>query len=149
MQGTVTDPGVNVRALNELFQIRDERSQDNEYTIRISLLEIYLDKIIDLMNGQVCRAQNTGHGMEVIDLTIIDVNDSQSVLQALAQGSKNRKVTSTAMNDASSRSHLILTVYVSGKNRLSGKETFSKMHLIDLAGRSVLSMIDCIVLACI
>lgn len=57
------------------------------------------------------------------------------VLEQLRIGSKNRNVRQTAMNDLSSRSHLILSVYITGVNKLQpSKEISSKLHLIDLAG---------------
>ena len=71
--------------------------------------------------------------MEVQDLTMVSVANQAEVLDTLKRGSKNRSVTATSMNDVSSRSHLILSVYVMGRNNITGKDTMGKMHLIDLS----------------
>ncbi len=137
MEGPPENPGVNRRTMAKLFSSVQERSDDTEYKISISLLEIYNEKIQDLLNPQGKQALKivTGaSGMEVPDLTTVPVTSSDEVLDTLKLGQKNRKVVATAMNDQSSRSHLVLSVYVRGRNKLSNKETFSRLNLIDLAG---------------
>ena len=147
MQGSKEDPGVNIRALDKLFAVAGERDVDTAYSIRISLLEIYNERIQDLLSAtptQQLKAIQTATGMQVQDLTYVAVSSAAQVLDALTMGSKNRKVSSTAMNQDSSRSHLILSVYVVGKSRFalsSGavKEVSGKLHLIDLAGSERIS----------
>jgi kinesin family protein C2/C3 len=56
------------------------------------------------------------------------------VFKLLYQGSENRSVGSTCLNEMSSRSHLILTIYVSGKHHELNKTFKGKLNLIDLAG---------------
>ena len=147
MQGSKEDAGVNIRALDKLFSVATERDVDTEYNIRISLLEIYNERIQDLLSAtptQQLKAIQTASGMQVQDLTYVPVSSAAQVLDALSIGSKNRKVSSTAMNADSSRSHLILSVYVVGRSRFalsSGavKEVTGKLHLIDLAGSERIS----------
>lgn len=64
--------------------------------------------------------------------SMVSVSNQNEVLSTLARGSKNRTVVATNMNDVSSRSHLILSVYVLARNTITGKDTMGKMHLIDL-----------------
>ena len=45
MEGPVDNRGVNFRAINELFKVRDERSGDFEYKLELSMLEIYNEKV--------------------------------------------------------------------------------------------------------
>lgn len=45
MQGPKEDPGVNTRALARLFEVAQERFPDVKYEIKITLLEIYNEKI--------------------------------------------------------------------------------------------------------
>lgn len=47
MEGPQQDRGVYYRAIDELFQIINERSQNYEYSLEISLLEIYNEQIRD------------------------------------------------------------------------------------------------------
>uniref|UniRef100_M4F695 Kinesin-like protein n=1 Tax=Brassica campestris TaxID=3711 RepID=M4F695_BRACM len=49
-------------------------------------------------------------------------------------GQMNRAVSSTAMNDRSSRSHSCVTVHVQGRDLTSGTIIHGSMHLVDLAG---------------
>lgn len=133
MQGPKHDPGVNIRALTKLFEVAGERYPDIRYEIKVTLLEIYNEKIQDLLGekGRVLKAVQGQYGMEVQDLTMVSVANEKEVLDTLARGSKNRTVVATNMNDVSSRSHLILSVYVLARNSITGKDTMGKLHLID------------------
>jgi len=51
-----------------------------------------------------------------------------------AEGQRARAMAATGVHDRSSRSHCILTVYVSTVNKISGTEYTGKLHLVDLAG---------------
>lgn len=57
MSGTGND-GINFRALEDLFQQREERAGEVEYTIRVQLVEIYNEVIRDLL---VERASGNGN----------------------------------------------------------------------------------------
>ena len=50
-------------------------------------------------------------------------------------GTKNRAVASTNLNDLSSRSHLIFTIKITGKNLIEKQVFTSRLNLIDLAGK--------------
>ena len=52
----------------------------------------------------------------------------------MRQGYRNRTTFATNMNEHSSRSHCMLSVYVSGTNRVTGQVARGKLHLVDLAG---------------
>ena len=49
MMGPVDNPGVNRRALNELFVTQKNREEFYEYNISLSMFEIYNDKPRDLL----------------------------------------------------------------------------------------------------
>ena len=49
------------------------------------------------------------------------------------------QVASTKMNSASSRSHLILTIIIEGKNNISGVVSKGRLTLVDLAGSERIS----------
>lgn len=50
MQGYDGDPGVNTRAINELFAIAKERDVSHSYSIKVTLIEIYNENIRDLLD---------------------------------------------------------------------------------------------------
>lgn len=51
MEGTPENRGVNYRALEELFRISDQRSSMTRYEFYFSMLEVYNEKIRDLLAG--------------------------------------------------------------------------------------------------
>lgn len=141
MEGTESSRGVNYRALETLFALRDERKSDARYEVAVSLLEIYNENIHCLLtprmgsDGPTRIAVREGpQGVFVPDLTIKPVESLDDVLKIMKMGYKNRTSFATNMNEHSSRSHCMLSVYVSGTNRVTGVTARGKLHLVDLAG---------------
>mmetsp|Transcript_7240 Transcript_7240/g.13732 ORF Transcript_7240/g.13732 Transcript_7240/m.13732 type:complete len:826 (-) Transcript_7240:210-2687(-) len=141
MEGPAHDRGVNHRALQSVFEVGQSRLPDVEYTIDITLLEIYNEAIKDLLgpHDRELKATKGKHGMEVPDLTKVPVNSVDDVLSWMKKGAKKRHTASTGMNDRSSRSHLVLSVYVKGFNTITKQTISGKLHLIDLAGSERIS----------
>jgi kinesin family member C2/C3 len=152
MNGPPSNPGVNQRALHALFENAAQRSDEIKYDIQVSLLEIYNEKIRDLLSP-TSRPRSPGsdngvaglkvvqgkNGMEVVGLSKHIVSSPDQVNALLTQGSRNRSVGTTDMNAHSSRSHLVLSVYVTGHDTVYGKTINGKLHLIDLAGSERIS----------
>ena len=151
MQGYNGDPGVNVRAINELFAIAKERNMSHSYAITVTLMEIYnetlrdlleprdeagKDKALDVKLASSAEALGAGFngGTFVPGVHVAEVSCMQDVLAVLKKGELNRTVAGTDMNERSSRSHMVLSVFVEGVNRSTSVKTFGKLHLIDLAG---------------
>eukprot|EP00959_Pyramimonas_sp_CCMP1952_P273386 5714294-Pyramimonas_sp.AAC.1 len=137
MEGPGGDPGVNSRALDELFRLVSERSHEAEISISASLLEIYNETIRDLLNSQANQRLDVRQGSDgvyVPDLTIREVTSLDKVAEMIAIGRKNRTTFSTNMNEHSSRSHSILSVFVTSKNLVTGTIMKGKLNLVDLAG---------------
>ena len=131
--------GVNYRALANLFALMSKSSTDEvKYETSVSLLEIYNEEIRDLL------AENVGdrkldikqgkHGMHVPGLTIVPVVKHEEVLELMDVGHGNRTSACTDMNEHSSRSHLMLSTYVTATNLITNQVARGKLHLIDLAG---------------
>lgn len=49
MEGTAENRGVNYRTLEELFRVSKERSSFMKYNLFVSMLEVYNEKIRDLL----------------------------------------------------------------------------------------------------
>ena len=141
MEGPRDNPGVNTRALDKLFAEAQSKAKEWQYQLRLTLLEIYNEKVQDLLSDSSdnLKVVSGAQGMEVLGLTHVDVQSAADVQKWLTRGKKNRHITKTDMNDHSSRSHLILSVYVAGKNIMTGVSSFGKLHLIDLAGSERIS----------
>lgn len=143
MEGPADDRGVNFRALNELFRIKQVR-KDYSYKIFVSMKEVYNEKIRDLLASkddgeQDYKIRTNEQGTYVEGLTQVEVHTEEDVLALMKRGNSNRSTGRTNMNEHSSRSHSLLSVEVHGVNNVAGVRYFGKLHLIDLAGSERLS----------
>ncbi|KAJ6921821.1 kinesin-like protein KIN-14L [Populus alba x Populus x berolinensis] len=118
------DMGINYLALSDLFQMSNERKDIVTYSIQVQMVEIYNEQI------RSCTGDN---GLSLPDAKMHSVKSTADVLNLMKLGEANRVVSSTALNNRSSRSHSILTVHVHGKD-VSGSTLHSCLHLVDLAG---------------
>jgi len=141
MQGPSNNPGVNSRALALLFHTVQTEYQNHDFSLAVTLLEIYNEKIVDLMRERTSdskrpqlKPREGKEGITVPGLTKTDVRDAADVQNILVKGERNRSIGKTDMNQHSSRSHLILTVFAQSTDRTTKKTTMGKLHLIDLAG---------------
>ena len=156
MQGPLDNRGVNVRSLNAMFSEAKLRleSFNTIYNFKISMCEIYNEECYDLLgdNGEngirpkVKLRQADKQKVFAEGLSIIEVNSVEDIEKIIKLGQENRSVGSHNFNEHSSRSHLVVTVYIEqsvpeGKARDNNKAEAGKMshrtsllHLIDLAG---------------
>lgn len=79
------------------------------------------------MEDEECNLQMKNVGVHA-------VGNEQEALNYHMMGNYIRKVNSTNLNQASSRSHCIFTLNIKGKNLSTLTEVYSKIHLVDLAG---------------
>jgi hypothetical protein len=56
MEGTPEHHGVNYRTLEELFRISEDRQGTMKYELHVSMLEVYNEKIKDLLAGNPSEA---------------------------------------------------------------------------------------------
>ncbi|XP_031740187.1 kinesin-like protein KIN-14L isoform X3 [Cucumis sativus] len=137
--GADKDFGINYLALNDLFQIQNVRKDSIDYEINVQMVEIYNEQVRDLLVAESSntkleiRSCTSVVGFSLPDATRHSVKSTDDVLNLMKLGELNRAVSSTAMNNRSSRSHSILTVYVNGRDN-SGSTICSCLHLVDLAG---------------
>ncbi|XP_021857174.1 kinesin-like protein KIN-14P isoform X1 [Spinacia oleracea] len=134
------DWGVNYRALDDLFQISEDRRSFFSYEIGVQMIEIYNEQIRDLLSSDGSQkklgilATPQAHGLAVPDASMHPVRSTEDVIELMDIGLSNRSVSSTAMNERSSRSHSVVTIHVQGKDLKSGATSHGSLHLVDLAG---------------
>jgi len=145
MMGTPDNPGVNRRAVKELLRVCGERDAIN-YKIKVSLMEIYNDKFVDLLTELPVEQQECELRMDpktkagfVTNMTERPVLSVEDVVKTLADGEVNRSTASTKMNSVSSRSHLLLVMYIEGEDTITGQISKGKLTMVDLAGSERIS----------
>lgn len=137
MEGPSSNPGINQRALKLLFEETRDRGVDWNYTINVSVIEIYNEMIRDLLGDDPSAKLEVKQGKDglfVPGLTEIQVNNVDELNEVFAIGKTNRSTAITDMNEHSSRSHALLCVTVTGFNKTTGHKTIGKLNLVDLAG---------------
>ncbi|CAI9634889.1 kinesin-domain-containing protein [Alternaria burnsii] len=160
MQGTATNPGVIPLAITDIFSYIRETPQ-REFLLRVSYIEIYNEKIIDLlagpvvgMNGQtgpveeIKLREDSKRGVYASPLKEEIVQSPTQLLRVIARGDNSRKVAGTQFNARSSRSHAVVQIVVESRERAPGPAVngdkrsaivpggvrVSTLSLIDLAG---------------
>ena len=139
MMGPVDNPGVNRRAIQALLQNLDKMGDTLSFELEAAQVEIYNEGVYDLLStaGRAeskLKVRQLPKKIELVGLVKRPVKTMDDALKVMTDGDKNRSVTSTKMNSASSRSHLIFMITVKTTNLLTGAKTDSLLTLVDLAG---------------
>lgn len=139
MFGTTSDRGIIPRISHSIFSHIALGPSDVEYTVSISLMEIYKEQIKDLLNPSRNAKECSVHedkikGVFVKGLSHAFVSSASEMNEVVDQGSKRRTVSSTHMNAESSRSHSLIQIVLHQKDVEKGSVTKSTLFLVDLAG---------------
>uniref|UniRef100_A0A452H034 Kinesin-like protein n=1 Tax=Gopherus agassizii TaxID=38772 RepID=A0A452H034_9SAUR len=140
MLGTDHEPGIYARTLHDLFRAIEETSDDMEYEVSMSYLEIYNEMIRDLLNpslGFLELREDAKGVIQVAGITEVSTINAKEVMQLLLKGNKQRMQEPTAANQTSSRSHAVLQVTVRQKSRIRNimqEVRVGRLFMIDLAG---------------
>lgn len=138
--------GVIPRLSKELFErleSRVEQDMNFEYTVNVSMVELYLEKIHDLLrpksdkNVAIHERMSDDLGRKEVYIKgckKVMCSDVSDIIKQLKKGEKNRTIGSTDMNKKSSRSHSLCIVEVVQHNSTTGFHIRSKLMLADLAG---------------
>ncbi|CAN6466246.1 unnamed protein product [Victoria cruziana] len=129
--------GLLVRAIEGLFQFIASTDGESEYIIKLSMVEIYMEKVrdlFDLSKGSIQVKESKSRGIFLSGVTEVSISDSKQALKHLCGGIANRAVGETQMNLVSSRSHCLYIISVQrGPSQDTRVET-GKLILVDLAG---------------
>ena len=118
---------------------RIECSANNiEFAVKVSMCEIYNEKIKDLQNVKMDNLkilqEKDGKGIYISDITERYCSNEFEVHEAMTKGAENRAVATTKMNDKSSRSHCLFILTVIMVNNTDQSCKTGKLYLVDLAG---------------
>lgn len=160
MQGTASSPGVIPLAITDIFSYIRE-TPHREFLLRVSYLEIYNEKIHDLLSAppqglgpgvfqqeEIKLREDSKRGVYATPLKEEIVQSPTQLLRVIARGDLARRTGSTQFNSRSSRSHAVVQIVVESRERVSpsnptqdkrigitpGGVRVSTLSLIDLAG---------------
>jgi kinesin family protein 5 len=141
MMGTDIDDesnkGIIPRIVEQIFANILSSPGNIEYTVRVSYMEIYMERIRDLLqpqNDNLPVHEEKSRGVYVKGLLEIYVSSVQEVYEVMRRGGMARAVAATNMNQESSRSHSIFVVTITQKNVETGSAKSGQLFLVDLAG---------------
>ncbi|XP_017078429.2 kinesin-like protein unc-104 isoform X1 [Drosophila eugracilis] len=135
--------GIIPMICKDLFtRIQDTETDDLKYSVEVSYMEIYCERVRDLLNpknkGNLRVREHPLLGPYVEDLSKLAVTDYQDIHDLIDEGNKARTVAATNMNETSSRSHAVFTIFFTQRRYDTmtdlTTEKVSKISLVDLAG---------------
>ncbi|KAH8306758.1 hypothetical protein KR044_012579 [Drosophila immigrans] len=137
MMGDQQNPGVMVLAAKEIFNQIASHS-DRDFLLRVGYIEIYNEKIYDLLNkkNQDLKIYES-NGMVNVNCEECIITSEDDLLQFLCLGNKERTVGETNMNERSSRSHAIFRIIIESRKADRSDDDAviqSILNLVDLAG---------------
>lgn len=161
--GSVNDRGIIPRAVASIFErIGSQAHASKEFTVKVNFIEIYKEECRDLLevsNEQKdlqIREDESGNTV-IYGASEVVCRSLDDVMAAFESGSGQRHVSSTLMNEKSSRSHSVFTIQVEqrwtdeseGKGLRASSTLYelnanadrpnayflgAKFHFVDLAG---------------
>lgn len=129
--------GIIPRMVKHVFNHIENSPSEYEYTVKLSMMEIYMERIKDLIqtdrvNLNIREDKNRGNFVE--DLSEHYVSSEEEIMELVQIGANNRTTKFTNMNDFSSRSHTILMLLIKSTNIDDMSIKTGKLFLVDLAG---------------
>ncbi|KAH8046298.1 hypothetical protein JL722_13772 [Aureococcus anophagefferens] len=112
---------------------------------QVSYMEIYNEQGFDLLDPshetkqltdlpRVKMMEDENGNFHLKNLSMHRAGSEEDALNLLFLGDTNRAISETAMNQASSRSHCMFTIFLEGRRAGSDRVLRSKLHMVDLAG---------------
>uniref|UniRef100_A0AAV1UC27 Kinesin-like protein n=1 Tax=Peronospora matthiolae TaxID=2874970 RepID=A0AAV1UC27_9STRA len=159
MQGGRGDPGIIQLAVQDIFD-NIARHSGMEFLLRFSYLEIYNERIHDLLaagaksdikiydvhHRGAAMSTNTRDGFVTKDVVIKGLREeivlsTEHVLSLVELGNLHRHMATTESNDQSSRSHVVFRMVIESQDKRSSRDCnevasvrSATLNIVDLAG---------------
>ncbi|ETO09510.1 hypothetical protein RFI_27866, partial [Reticulomyxa filosa] len=117
MEGAPDNRGVIYRTIEELFRMIEERKDNFVYCLKLSAVAIQNEIVIDRLNDDVATTYT-------------------SSTTVLPQIEVSNNVTKLECTHAEKQSQVIISVQVTGKNRIVDLCSIGKLHFVDLGESS-------------
>uniref|UniRef100_A0A669E4L4 Kinesin-like protein n=1 Tax=Oreochromis niloticus TaxID=8128 RepID=A0A669E4L4_ORENI len=140
MLGSSEQPGVIPRAVREVFKLVKAKDESDgwDYSIGMSYLEIYNEKVLDLLSPNshdLPIREDKDKNILIPGLTHMNITNFADFDKHFVPATLNRTTASTKLNQRSSRSHAILLIkVVRTQQQLPHRQQTGKLYLVDLAG---------------
>ena len=137
MLGEPGEEGIVSRSIRMLFTAKESIAEltrgKSKVEISVELLEIYNEKVRDLLVSGKSDQNLKVKANEAVGSTVLPVDSENDVVEILHTAQSRRCVKATKSNAVSSRSHMLFTLHfkVSSKD---GKTRVGKLNVCDLAG---------------
>lgn len=139
-------PGILISLFKELFEkVRQEEQNGCEIKVHVQMLEIYNEKVFDLLADEKC-AQHSNHDHHKIELHVLpagvqvkgaelkEVSNVEECLKLIDHGNSMKHIAATAMNPQSSRGHTVFKLCIHKDDSGHGIHMGSEVYFADLAG---------------
>ncbi|KAG6515169.1 hypothetical protein ZIOFF_025554 [Zingiber officinale] len=129
--------GLLPRVVDGLFEGMKSFGEMTKWTVKLTMVEIYMDKIRDLFDASKDNIQikeNKCQGIFLSGATEMPIKNAMDALRCFHRGISNRAVGETQMNVASSRSHSLYIFSVQQESASDVRSKIGKVVLVDLAG---------------
>jgi hypothetical protein len=145
MIGYGANKGIVPRVCNEIFaRIQKNKDPGNSFQVSFSMLEIYNEKVQDLLEKDQARKPVGGLKVRedkqgfvfVQGLSKHPVDSYEEINRKMDEGYTSRSIGATLMNQTSSRAHTIITIEFRQIRKEDDRkvEKLSVINLVDLAG---------------
>lgn len=141
VEGSDEHKGIMPRAFADIFENIKSDSNQTQFLVRASYLEIYNEEIRDLLaknpKNRLELHEKPDSGVYVKDLSYYAAKTAQEICDVMSIGIKNRSVGATAMNQHSSRSHSLFQITVERSELGADNKQHirvGKLNMVDLAG---------------
>lgn len=123
--------------VSSVFEYISETPDHIEFTVKVGMVEIYMEKIRDLLYPEKANLkvrEDKNRGVYIEEMTESYVSDEADVYDIMRLGNSHRAISATNMNEGSSRSHMLflMTIHQNNLHEMSAKT--GKLYLVDLAG---------------
>ncbi|KAF2010549.1 kinesin family protein-like protein [Aaosphaeria arxii CBS 175.79] len=140
--GTAQQPGIIFLTMQELFEKIQDVQEEKVTEVTLSYLEIYNETIRDLLveggsKTALMLREDANQSVSVAGLSSHRPQNVQEVMDMIVRGNEYRTMSPTEANATSSRSHAVLQINISSKDRnapVNEPHTMATLSIIDLAG---------------
>jgi Kinesin motor domain len=143
---TYESRGIIPRSIEYVMSHLGGSNDPDNYSIRCSFLEIYNEVAYDLLADQIETkwpidnwpkvqiGEDLTGAVVLKGLSCHEINNIDEAVDFFIQGNNNRMISSTPLNQASTRSHCIFTLDLEIRDPLTSIVKKSHFNIVDLAG---------------